>query len=108
MDYYNVDAGNWVQGVTPAGFDFNWYNSGISTLPQVPIVEMENPVFGVNPLLQTFYEGPKKCDCCANWVEKPPTQMPENAKERYDKHLLKSTRKRIMNLARQPSEALFP
>lgn len=84
MDYYNVDAGNWVQGDTPAGFDWNWYNSGISTLPQVPIVEMENPVVGVNPLVQTFYEGPKKCGCCANWVEKPPTQMPENAKERYD------------------------
>jgi hypothetical protein len=93
-DYFaNVD-GNWGQGVTSDVLDPNWYSYGLSTLPQIPVVEMEDRILGVNPLVQTFYEGPKKCDCCANWVEKPPTQMPEVAKDRYDQASVKVYKKK--------------
>lgn len=35
MDYYKVDDDHWGQGVIPTAFDFNFYYSGIYTLPQV-------------------------------------------------------------------------
>lgn len=57
---------------------------GYSTLPLIPQVHHQDPILGIDAMVQNFYEGPKKCDCCPNWVEKPPTQMPEAARERYD------------------------
>ena len=50
----------------------------------IPHIHHTDHELGAVPTVQTFYEGPPKCDCCSNWIEKAPVQMPENAKERYD------------------------
>jgi hypothetical protein len=52
-----------------------------SSIPQIHHTDHE---IGAVPMVQTFYEGPPKCDCCSNWIEKAPVQLPEAAKERYD------------------------
>ena len=44
---------------------------------------MEEKQIGNEPEIQTFYEGPEKIKDVINWVEKIPTQMPENVQERY-------------------------
>jgi hypothetical protein len=82
MEGYYADDGTWFPGVSPDAFD--WYNSGFLTLPYIPEVQSQNQTLGINPHIQTFFEGPKKCDCCPNWIEKAPTELPEVAKERYD------------------------
>ncbi|KAF8865079.1 P-loop containing nucleoside triphosphate hydrolase protein [Acephala macrosclerotiorum] len=53
-------------------------------MPQIPTVEPEQKVLGKHALVQYFYEGPKKCDCCINWVEKEPIQVPEASKQQYE------------------------
>jgi hypothetical protein len=50
----------------------------------IPHIHHADPDVGAVPTVQTFYEGPPKCDCCSNWIEKAPVQLPEAAKERYD------------------------
>lgn len=50
----------------------------------IPHIHHADPDVGVVPMVQTFYEGPPKCSCCSNWIEKAPVQLPEAAKERYD------------------------
>ncbi len=50
----------------------------------IPHIHHTEPDLGAVPMIQTFYEGPPKCDCCSNWIEKAPVQLPEDAKERYD------------------------
>jgi hypothetical protein len=54
------------------------------TTPKIPQVELDAKVRGKEALVQNFYEGPKKCNCCINWVEKEPLQIPANVKEQYD------------------------
>ena len=53
--------------------------------PSVPDLEQEERAVGGEALVQTFYEGPEKCDCCTNWVEREPKDVPEEVKERYDR-----------------------
>ncbi|OQV06616.1 hypothetical protein CLAIMM_11159 isoform 2 [Cladophialophora immunda] len=50
----------------------------------IPHIHYLDPDVGAAPTVQTFYEGPPKCRCCSNWIEKAPVQVPEAAKERYD------------------------
>jgi hypothetical protein len=50
----------------------------------IPHIHHTEPDLGAVPVVQTFYEGPPKCDCCSNWIEKAPVQMPEAAKGQYD------------------------
>ena len=57
------------------------------TCPMIPatsLIDYKYQDLGANPVVQTFYEGPSKCDCCPNWIEKAPIELPEAAKERYD------------------------
>lgn len=53
--------------------------------PDLPNVDFTLPKLGNEPLVQTFYEGPKKCTCCINWVEREPVQPPKQAEEKYRK-----------------------
>ena len=55
-------------------------------LPPLPDLPVDNVAQqkGSEPTVQIFYEGPERCDCCINWIEKPPTQMPESERNRYD------------------------
>jgi hypothetical protein len=55
------------------------------TLPTVPLLDWTLPEIGDEPLVQTFFEGPKKCNCCVNWVEKPPKEIPIDSQEKYQK-----------------------
>ncbi|KAL1853102.1 hypothetical protein Daus18300_011930 [Diaporthe australafricana] len=56
----------------------------VYTLPPLPAVNAVDTVIGEKVAVQRFYEGPPTCKCCKNWVERPPNQMPEEAKEKYD------------------------
>ena len=89
MEGYYADDGTWFPGASPGAFDLGWYNSSFLTLPYIPEVESQNQTLGTNPHIQTFFEGPKKCDCCPNWIEKLSTELPEVAKERYDQASVK-------------------
>ncbi|KAL8981223.1 MAG: hypothetical protein Q9205_003927 [Flavoplaca limonia] len=51
-------------------------------MPEAPQVEVEEKDRGGDALVQTFYEGPPKCMCCTNWVEKPPPRIPEATQDR--------------------------
>lgn len=57
---------------------------GVPAVPQIPR-EHDAVVMGSEPVIQTFYEGPEKCDCCINWIEKQPVQPPEIELERYNR-----------------------
>lgn len=63
--------------------DFHFPDS--ITLPPVPFLDWELPEIGDEPLVQTFFEGPTKCNCCVNWVEKPPKEIPIASQEKYQK-----------------------
>lgn len=66
---------------------YTWGNNDLDnylTLPPLPAVNAAHTVIGERPTVQKFYEGPNTCHCCTNWVERPPNQMPEEAKEKYD------------------------
>ena len=63
--------------------DYSVYPN-LYTVPQVPQIEIAEKTIGIEPEIQTFYEGPEKVKDVINWVAKMPTQMPENVKERYD------------------------
>lgn len=54
-------------------------------LSPIPGLERKERIVGGDALVQTFYEGPKKCECCINWVEREPKEVPEIVKDRYDK-----------------------
>jgi hypothetical protein len=71
-------------GFSPNGNYFD--NDAVSySIPLVPHAHVENERnIGYNPQTITLYEGPRKCDCCKNWVEKEPTQMPNFAKDKYE------------------------
>jgi hypothetical protein len=62
--------------------------------PAIPPINYESQNLGAKPLVQVFYEGPSKCDCCPNWIEKPPVQLPEAAKERYDQACVRRYKKK--------------
>jgi hypothetical protein len=53
-------------------------------LPDLPLDSIQPPK-GQEPTVQTFYEGPERCECCINWIEKAPTQMPQSERDRYDR-----------------------
>jgi hypothetical protein len=55
------------------------------TLPTVPLLDWALPEIGDEPLVQTFFEGPRKCSCCVNWVEKAPKEIPIDSQEKYQK-----------------------
>lgn len=57
----------------------------ISVIPDIPDVIIEEAAIGFEPEIQTFYEGPEKVKDKINWVERMPTELPEAAKEKYDK-----------------------
>lgn len=71
-------------------YDFDFFGKNDNTfwtaLPAVPDIENDRVASsrGINPVVQTFFEGPEKCECCINWVEKQPVEMPESEKERYE------------------------
>jgi len=48
-------------------------------------LERKERIFRGDALVQRFYEGPKKCDCCTNWIEREPEEVPVIIKDRYDK-----------------------
>jgi hypothetical protein len=52
-------------------------------LPTLPDFGWELPKIGGEPLVQTFFEGPQKCKCCINWVEKPPKEIPIESQDKY-------------------------
>ncbi len=54
-------------------------------LPEVPFLDWTVPEIGDEPLVQTFFEGPTKCKCCVNWVEKAPKEIPIDSQEKYQK-----------------------
>lgn len=57
----------------------------ITTVPQAPQVERAKKTIGQEAEIQNLYEGPRKCKCCINWVEKPPTQVPDESAEKYSR-----------------------
>ncbi|KAH8759354.1 hypothetical protein F5883DRAFT_717316 [Diaporthe sp. PMI_573] len=66
---------------------YDWANNdlfSVYTLPPLPAVNAVDTVIGERATVKRFYEGPPTCKCCTNWVERPPNQMPEEAKEKYD------------------------
>ncbi|KAL8797101.1 MAG: hypothetical protein Q9182_007241, partial [Xanthomendoza sp. 2 TL-2023] len=63
-------------------------------MPEAPQVELEEKDRGGNALVQTFYEGPARCKCCTNWVEKPPPGIPEATQDRYDQAAIRIYRKK--------------
>lgn len=75
----------------PSDLPINLYDfddndlANLITLPPLPAVNAVNTVIGDRPTVQKFYEGPPTCECCTNWVERPPNKMPEEAKEKYDR-----------------------
>ena len=85
MEVYSSPDRSW--DLDLGNLDPNWtLNDEFSVFPTIPQVDFEhNHALGESAHIQTFHEGPKKCDCCPNWVEKPPTELPETAKEQYDK-----------------------
>ena len=83
MDQIMSPTNYWFAMETPgAGLDM--MSPAYPMRPAIPSISYEHQDLGANPMVQTFYEGPTKCDCCTNWIEKPPLQLPEAAKERYD------------------------
>lgn len=54
-------------------------------LPRIPDLERRDRTGGGDALVQTFYEGPEKCKCCKNWVEREPKEVPDIVKQRYDR-----------------------
>lgn len=52
--------------------------------PLIPDIKVEADEIGSKADLQRFFEGPKTCKCCTNWVVREPTAMPEEAKEKYN------------------------
>lgn len=95
----DFDAREWSAGNGALFDDINGYSydddddggggDDVTLLYSVPVVpqlsDKNEKRVGYDPTMFTFYEGPKKCDCCTNWVEKKPTQMPEVAKDKYDR-----------------------
>ena len=90
LQYIHVSATAMDQIMSPTN---DWFpmDAGLDMMspaylmkPAVPSITYEYQDLGANPIVQTFYEGPSKCKCCTNWIEKPPLQLPEAAKERYD------------------------
>ncbi|KAL8880745.1 MAG: hypothetical protein Q9198_001908 [Flavoplaca austrocitrina] len=63
-------------------------------MPEAPQVEVEEKDRGSDALVQTFYEGPPKCKCCTNWIEKPPPQIPEATQDRYDQAAIRIYKKK--------------
>jgi hypothetical protein len=60
------------------------FMSELGAPPVLPTLETSELVKGSAAKIQRFYEGRKTCDCCTNWVEKPPAQVPDEAREKYD------------------------
>jgi hypothetical protein len=56
----------------------------VMTAPMLPVLEHPEERKGNTATIQKFYEGRPTCKCCTNWVEKEPTKVPEEAKEKYD------------------------
>ncbi|KAL8885331.1 MAG: hypothetical protein Q9192_006662, partial [Flavoplaca navasiana] len=63
-------------------------------MPEAPQVEVKEKDRGGDALVQTFYEGPARCKCCINWVEKPPPQIPEATQDRYDQAAIRIYKKK--------------
>ncbi|KAI4114520.1 MAG: hypothetical protein LQ338_007997, partial [Usnochroma carphineum] len=59
-----------------------------------PQIDVEEKDRGSNAPVRTFYEGPPRCKCCINWVEKPPAQIPEATRERYDQAAIRVYRRK--------------
>lgn len=64
------------------------------SMPEVPNINVEEKDRGSGALVQTFYEGPPKCKCCTNWIERPPVQIPEAIQGRYDQAAIRVYKKR--------------
>lgn len=63
-------------------------------MPEAPQVAVEEKDRGANALVHTFYEGPPKCKCCTNWVEKPPPPIPEATLDRYEQAAIRIYKKK--------------
>lgn len=83
MDSQDVHINTWANWdeQLPLG-----YSPGFPTETGIPSIfaEEELKETGQVPVVQIFYEGPEKCQCCINWVEKRPREIPENERDRYD------------------------
>ncbi|KAL8650075.1 MAG: hypothetical protein Q9210_004037 [Variospora velana] len=79
----------------PGDFEINIDPSDlIFDMPEAPQVEVEEKDRGGDALVQTFYEGPARCKCCTNWVEKPPPRIPEATQDRYDQAAIRIYKKK--------------
>jgi len=70
--------------IWPAPISDYDYSLDIFGTPQIPHFDFDQRVLGGQSAVQYFYEGPKKCKCCINWVEKEPVEIPQAAKDKYD------------------------
>ncbi|KAL8924713.1 MAG: hypothetical protein Q9208_003903 [Pyrenodesmia sp. 3 TL-2023] len=66
----------------------------IFDMPEARQVEVERKTEAGDALVQTFYEGPPRCKCCTNWVEKRPPQIPDATKDRYDQAAIRIYKKK--------------
>ncbi|KAH6883168.1 P-loop containing nucleoside triphosphate hydrolase protein [Alternaria rosae] len=75
------------EGIAPP--ELSHLNDGLMRRPPVHSIADELQTdgagnFGEHATLQRFYEGPKTCKCCPNWVERKPEAVPADAQEKYD------------------------
>ncbi|KAL1591718.1 hypothetical protein SLS60_011717 [Paraconiothyrium brasiliense] len=64
--------------------EWNHSFNDVLVTPMLPALEHLKEHKGNAAAIQKFYEGRPTCKCCINWVEKEPTKVPEEAKEKYD------------------------
>jgi hypothetical protein len=63
-----------------------WPDDPYNLMRTPPLPTFEEPIeeIGTQACLQRFYEGPRTCKCCTNWVEREPLAIPDEKKEMYD------------------------
>ncbi|KAJ4359586.1 uncharacterized protein N0V89_000141 [Didymosphaeria variabile] len=64
--------------------EWDYSFNDVLVAPMLPALEYLEEPKGNAAAVQKFYEGRPTCKCCVNWVEKEPTKVPEEAKEKYD------------------------
>ncbi|KAJ8130157.1 hypothetical protein O1611_g3473 [Lasiodiplodia mahajangana] len=58
-------------------------NFQLFTCPPLPNIRLPENYTGGDVFIQTFFEGPATCQCCKNWVEKEPNEIPPEVKKKY-------------------------
>ncbi|KAI1365561.1 P-loop containing nucleoside triphosphate hydrolase protein [Xylaria arbuscula] len=76
-----LPSGNW-DGVSSQQLPV-FPNLPLFTCPPLPNILLPENYVGGDVFVQTFFEGPPTCQCCKNWVEKEPNEVPAEAKKKY-------------------------